>query len=265
MKRLLSICLLLGISVVLAACGSRQATAGTDSAAAEIAVSADQTEFSAASVEESAAVSEEEAESAVSIPETAENQETQEESVMQTTQDAEGSGTLIAYFSLIDIVPEGADASTHATPAAGNTESAAMEIQRQAGGDLFAIHTVEVYPVLHREASEIAGEENRADARPELSTHVENMEQYDTIFIGYPIWWYEEPMAIRTFLEEYDFTGKTIVPFCTTLGAGVGESVDNIRSLVPDAAVLDGLTLRTASQDFSEEIASWLSETGLAG
>lgn len=170
------------------------------------------------------------------------------------------SKTLIAYFSLADIVPEGADASTHATPASGNTESAALEIQRQAGGDLFAIKTVREYPISHQECSSIAEEEMCADARPELSTHVENMDDYDTVYIGYPIWWYIEPMAIRTFLEEYDFSGKTIVPFCTTLGTGVAESQENIQNLCPSATVLDGLTLHTGREDFSESVAQWLAQ-----
>ena len=171
--------------------------------------------------------------------------------------------TLIAYFSLVDIVPEGADASAHATPSIGNTESAAIEIQKQVGGDLFAIKTVKTYPVSHRECSAIAEEEMRSDARPELSTHVENMADYDTIYIGYPIWWYQEPMAIRSFLEEYDFSGKTVIPFCTTLGAGVSESEDNIKSLLLDATVLSGVTLRTGRQDMSGDISDWLSDIGM--
>ena len=171
--------------------------------------------------------------------------------------------TLIAYFSLVDIVPEGADASAHATPSIGNTESAAIEIQKQVGGDLFAIKTVRTYPVSHRECSAIAEEEMRSDARPELSTHVENMADYDTIYIGYPIWWYQEPMAIRSFLEEYDFSDKTVIPFCTTLGAGVSESEDNIKSLLPDATVLSGVTLRTGRQDMSGDISDWLSDIGM--
>lgn len=187
------------------------------------------------------------------------------QSSQQSTADKETDSekTLIAYFSLIDIVPEGADASTHATPSIGNTESAAMEIQRQVGGELFAIKTKQTYPVSHRESSAIAEEEMRSDARPELSTHLDNMDKYDTIYIGYPIWWYIEPMAIRTFLEEYDFSDKTIIPFCTTLGAGINESVENISSLADDATVLDGITLRTERKDYSEDISEWLSEIGI--
>lgn len=184
------------------------------------------------------------------------------EQVMSNDKTSEGK-TLIAYFSLVDIIPEGADASSHATPSIGNTEVAAMEIQTQVGGDLFAIHTVQSYPVSHSECSAIAEEEMRSDARPELSQHVENMDEYNTIYIGYPIWWYIEPMAVRTFLEEYDLSGKTIIPFCTTMGAGVEESVENITSLVPDATVLKGLTLRTGRKDFREEISAWLAELGI--
>lgn len=193
----------------------------------------------------------------------------QEESDMSSSTEPDasvetsGGKTLIAYFSLIDIVPDGADASTHATPSIGNTEAAAMEIQKQVGGDLFAIKTVKTYPVSHREASAIAEDEMRSDARPELSTHIENMQQYDTVYIGYPIWWYIEPMAIRTFLEEYDFSGKTIIPFCTSLGAGVDESVENITSLASSATVLDGVTLHTGREDQSKAISDWLSDIGI--
>lgn len=200
-------------------------------------------------------------------PETADTE--QEENDVQVTNETASNSEesenkmLIAYFSLVDIVPEGADASAHATPEIGNTESAALELQTQVGGDLFAIKTVQTYPVDHRECSAIAEEEMRSDARPELSTHVENMDDYDTIYIGYPIWWYQEPMAIRTFLEEYDFSGKTIIPFCTTLGAGVEESEDNIKALCPDSSVLEGLTLYTGRDTFSEPIAEWLGELGI--
>ncbi len=167
---------------------------------------------------------------------------------------------LIAYFSLADIVPEGADASTYATPSIGNTETAALEIQNQTGGDLFAIKTVQIYPVSHSDCSIIAEEEIKTDTRPILSTHVKNMENYNIIYIGYPIWWYIEPMAIRTFLEEYDFSDKTIIPFCTTLGADIKESENNIKSICTNSTLLNGLTLHTENDNFSSLIAQWLSE-----
>lgn len=183
-----------------------------------------------------------------------------QESVNNSIEKENKRKILIAYFSLNDIIPEGADSVTHATPSIGNTESAAREIQRQIGGDLFAIKTVKSYPVSHREGTAIAEEEMRTDARPELTTHVKDMNEYDVIFIGYPIWWYGEPMAIRTFLEEYDFSGKTIIPFCTSMGASVDKSEEDIASIAKGAAIAKGITLRTGQQDFSEEIDAWLTD-----
>lgn len=185
-----------------------------------------------------------------------------EESRRTVPPSADGSEALVAYFSLIDIVPDGADAVSHATPSAGNTETAAYIIAELTGGDLFAIRTEESYPVSHSAASAVAEDEMRRDARPVLATHLASIDQYDVIFLGYPIWWYIEPMAIRTFLEEYDFTGKTIIPFCTSLGAGVGRSEENIASLVPNATVLEGVTLRTG-RDSRSQIESWLGELGI--
>ena len=89
------------------------------------------------------------------------------------------------------------------------------------------------------------------------------MENHGTVFVGYPIWWYAEPMAVRTFLEEYDFAGKTVVPFCTSLGAGVVRSVENIRKLCPDSTVLKGARFRTESADFREPVKEWLKEIGI--
>lgn len=174
-----------------------------------------------------------------------------------------GDKSLIAYFSMIELVPEGADAATHATPSMGNTESVAMEIQKQTGGDLFAIKTVREYPADHRECSKIASEELEKDARPELSTHIENMSDYKTIYIGFPIWVYREPMAIRTFLEEYDFSGKTIIPFCTSMAVGIDASVEDIKSLCPKSEILEGLRLSTEKEDYSGQVSGWLSRLGM--
>lgn len=192
-----------------------------------------------------------------------EGDDTQSSEETASVSEESGGRTLVAYFTMADIVPEGADAVTHTTPMVGNTEAAALEIGRQTGGELFAIKTVSDYPVSHSECSAIAEEEMKSDARPELSTHVEDMGSYSVIYIGFPIWWYQEPMAVRTFLEEYDFSGKTIIPFCTTLGAGIGESEENIRSLCPDAVVLEGLTLRTGQDSFEEAIADWIAGLGV--
>ncbi|MCM1532809.1 MAG: flavodoxin [Ruminococcus flavefaciens] len=170
---------------------------------------------------------------------------------------------LIAYFSLTEVVEEGADAVSSATPYIGNTESVAREIQSQIGGDIFKIQTERVYPSSHSACSDIARQELSDDAHPTLTSHVEHMSDYEVIFIGYPIWWYTAPMAIRSFLEEYDFSGKVIVPFCTTLGAGISQSIGDINRLCPDATILTGLTLSTGRADNRPIIANWLDEIGM--
>lgn len=172
---------------------------------------------------------------------------------------SEDKKILVAYFSMEDIIPPGADAVTHATPAVGNTKTVAMAIQQLVGGDLFKIETEQRYSVNHQESSAIAEKEMRENARPKLTSHVENMNEYDVIFVGYPIWWYMEPMVIRSFLEEYDFSGKTIIPFCTSLGVNIEQSEDNIRELLPQAEVLQGLRLRTGRENnMVGNISQWL-------
>lgn len=145
----------------------------------------------------------------------------------------------------------------------GNTEVAAKMAQELTGGDIFEICTVKSYPVDYTETTEVATAEKRANARPELSTHVNNMDQYDTIILGYPNWWGTFPMAVFTFLEEYDFTGKTILPFCTHEGSGLGGSERDIRKLCPDATVLPGLSIQGGSvKGAYDKIKSWLSKNG---
>ena len=155
------------------------------------------------------------------------------------TEPASGSDTniLVAYFSKT-----------------GNTQTVAEYISARTGGDLFRIETVDPYPDDYQETVDRAAQELEDNARPALSGSVDNMEQYDTIFIGYPIWWHTAPMAVATFLESYDLTGKTIVPFCTSGGSSISESMELINGLCAGATVLEGLT---ANGDESE-IDSWL-------
>ena len=89
------------------------------------------------------------------------------------------------------------------------------------------------------------------------------MDDYDVIFVGYPIWWYQEPMAIRTFLEEYDLTGKTIIPFCTTMGAGISQSIENIAEICDKSTIVDGLSLSTGRADNSAAVRDFLEKIGL--
>jgi flavodoxin len=133
----------------------------------------------------------------------------------------------------------------------GNTEVVAGKIQRLLRDvDLFKIDTVKEYPVDYMRTTEVAKDELCRDVRPELTANIENMEQYDTIILGYPNWWGTMPMAVFTFLESYDFSGKTIIPFCTHEGSGLGHSVSDIKKLCSDATVLEGTPIHgsTASQ-----------------
>lgn len=172
---------------------------------------------------------------------------------------------LIAYFSRAqEIYPTDLDGYSAATPRVNNTELLALKLQELTGADLFQIQTERVYPVEHSANSEIAGREKEEDARPVLVTHVENMELYDTILLGYPLWWYTAPMAVRTFLEEYDFSGKRIVPYATSLGAGISESLSDIARLCPDAVVEEGLLVTNGSADRTDELTQWLERLNIA-
>ena len=143
----------------------------------------------------------------------------------------------------------------------GNTEVAAKIAQEIVGGDLLEIQSIKKYPVDYTETTEVATVEKRTNARPELSTHVGNMDLYDTIILGYPNWWGTFPMAVFTFLESYNFSGKTILPFCTHEGSGLGVSERDIKKLCPDAKVLPGLAIRGGNvKGAGDTIKSWISK-----
>lgn len=145
----------------------------------------------------------------------------------------------------------------------GNTEQIAMKIQAGVGGDLFRIETSESYPESYDAVLEIAREEQSRDARPELAAAVEDMSNYSVIFLGYPIWWGEAPMAVLTFLESYNLTGKTIIPFCTYGSSGFGNSVERLKYAAPNSLFLEGFgtgSSQAASAD--EAVIDWLSRLG---
>jgi len=142
----------------------------------------------------------------------------------------------------------------------GNTEVIAKKIQELTGNDMFQIKTVKSYPEDYTETTNVAKEENRQNARPELAEIVDDMNSYDVIYIGYPNWWGTMPMPVFTFLESYDFSGKTIIPYCTHEGSGMGSSERDIKKLCPNAKVLSGLAIRGGSvKNAAGTIKSWLS------
>jgi flavodoxin len=146
----------------------------------------------------------------------------------------------------------------------GNTEVIAKKIQELTGSDIFQIKTVKSYPEDYTETTNVAQEEKRKNARPELTEIIDDMDSYDVIYLGYPNWWGTMPMAVFTFLESYDFSGKTIIPFCTHEGSGMGSSERDIKKLCPNAKVLPGLAIRGSSVDRADkDVANWLKKLDL--
>ncbi len=146
----------------------------------------------------------------------------------------------------------------------GNTEVVAKMIQEMTGGDLFRIEPVNAYPGGYKEITEVAQQELHAKARPKLSSHPDNVNSYGTIFLGYPNWWGTMPMPVFTFLEECDLAGKTIAPFCTHEGSGLGRSDNDIRKTCPKSTILEGLAVRGGDvRNAKNEIAGWLQNLGM--
>lgn len=140
----------------------------------------------------------------------------------------------------------------------GNTERVAEFIQTAVGGDLFEVKTVKEYAQDYYKCIDEAKQELREKARPELKEYLDSLDEYDTIFVGYPNWWGTMPMAMFAFLEHYDFTGKKIVPFCTNEGSGMGSSERDLKKTCKGADVESGLSIHGAEAAESENtIAAW--------
>lgn len=176
-----------------------------------------------------------------------------------------GTGNiLIAYFSVMET--DGVDTVSGASRVAvdgevlGNNEYIAQIIQQETGGDLFSIETVQEYPTTHDPLLEFAYNEKADHARPELATHIENPDSYDVIFLGFPNWNADLPMPVYTFLEEYDFGGKIIIPFTTHGGSGFSGTIQTIAELQPDAMVSsDGLSIsRNDVSGAQSDVVDWV-------
>ena len=183
-----------------------------------------------------------------------------------------GSNILVAYFSRVGntVWEDGVDAVTSASlnvvngEYEGNAQILAQMAQEVTGGDLFLIQTENTYPSDYRKTTDVAADEQNDNARPALSSHVENMEQYDTIVLIYPNWWGTLPQALFTFLEEYDFSGKTILPLCTHAGSRMGSSERDIASLCPDANLLEGLAVSGSSAATAQQdVEKWITDSGI--
>jgi flavodoxin len=146
----------------------------------------------------------------------------------------------------------------------GNTQYMAYVIQKTTGADIFRIEPVTPYPTHHRTLVDLAKDEKNANIRPAIAAQIEKFAQYDTVFIGYPIWWSDMPMILYTFFEEYDLSGKTIVPFSTHGGSRFAKTPRTIQQLEPEAKMLDGLSIsRHHIQNAAQQIVGWVNGLGL--
>lgn len=181
--------------------------------------------------------------------ESSNNSESKQTTEAEETTQAADTNVLVAYFS-----------------ATGNTKTVAEQIADVTGGELYEIEPAEPYTSedldYNNDDCRANLEMNDDTARPEIAVAIENIEQYDTIYLGYPIWWGNAPRIMNTFVETYDLSGKTVVPFCTSGGSGISTSVDTLQKLAGDGITwMEGQRFdRDVSAD---EISQWIDEMGL--
>lgn len=145
----------------------------------------------------------------------------------------------------------------------GNTRVIADQIHKNIGGDIFEIVAIDPYPRDYDAVVAQARKELDEEYIPELKSIIKNIGSYDMIFVGYPNWWSTIPRPVATFLSEYDLSGKTIVPFCTHEGSGLGRSVTDIKKFCPRSIILEGLAVRGSYvKNAQNEVASWLRKIG---
>lgn len=143
----------------------------------------------------------------------------------------------------------------------GNTEAVAKEIQNQTGADIFKIIPVKAYSSNYNEVVDYAKKEQGENARPEISGKIDNINQYDVIYFGFPNWWGDMPMIMYSFLDDYDLSGKTIVPFVTSGGSGFSNTINTIKKMEPGATVLNGLSLGSSqAKNSAGDVEKWLKE-----
>lgn len=158
-----------------------------------------------------------------------------------------GSKSLVVYFSW-----------------SGNTENVAKSIQSQTDSDIFEIVPATPYSDDYDTVVDLAQEEQRNNARPAISGNIENIEQYDVIYVGFPNWWGDMPMILYTFFDTYDLSGKTVALFCTSGGSGLSNTVNEVKELEPNATVTEGLHIGSGSSSNPDNaVSEWLNDIGL--
>lgn len=244
MRKSLSFLCIFTFVFSLTACGSQSGTGSTSEAepSASQPVHSQEPEQTESSGQLSEESNEEPAETKQESTESADTEAVNE------PQEADGPHVLVAYFS-----------------ATGTTKALAEYAADAMGADIYEIVPEEPYTDAdlnyNDDNSRSTIEMNDPSARPAISSSVENMEQYDIVFIGYPIWWGDAPRIVSTFVENYDFSGKTVIPFCTSGGSGIGSSGNNLEQLTSGADWLDGRRLDGGAS--REDIVSWINGLGL--
>ena len=265
-RKILAGMLLMTMALGTAAC------AGNDSAGSGQSQGTEESTDTEASGQEEASSGTEETDGEVSQGAEAEEDGSAASEEAAASEAAGDSSILVAYFSVPeDVDTEGIDANAGASivvrdgEVLGNIQYMADVIQQTVGGDLFRIETTEQYPLDHEPLVDQAAQEQDENARPQLSTQLENIDQYDTLLLGYPNWWGDMPMPLYTFLETYDFSGKTIIPFTAHGGSGFSDTVNTIAQLQPEAQVSqDGLSIsRNDVADAQDTIRSWAEGLGI--
>lgn len=255
MRRWMAVTLAALMVLSLAACAGSQQE--------EQSASAEATEQS-----QSASVQEEEEPASLEEPASTEQQPEEPASSTEQPSDAQQSGVLVAYFSWADNAVIEGEMDAVASPsvtAPGNVQQLAQWVSERTGGDLFSIQVTEPYSSDWDACLERANQERAEDARPELTASVEQLERYDTVFLGYPNWWYGVPMALLSFLEENDLSDKQVYLFCSHGTGGLASSVEQIDEALPDSTALSENVFDVYEEDAAssqQDILAWLEELG---
>ena len=217
---------------------------------------------------QSASVQEEEEPASPEEPASTEQQPEEPASSTEQPSDTQERGVLVAYFSWADNAVIDGEVDAVASPsvtAPGNVQQLAQWVSERTGGDLFSIQVTEPYSSDWDACLERANQERAEDARPELTASVEQLERYDTVFLGYPNWWYGVPMALLSFLEENDLSDKQVYLFCSHGTGGLASSVEQIDEALPDSTALSENIFDVYEEDASssqQDILAWLEELG---
>ena len=253
MKKILSILSAAAMVFSLTACGMSEETQ----------TNASESSDSVTAVTEEAALDN-------SVSETESNDHgmaTEEAESMEQSGDTDTTNILVAYFSWADNAVLADDVDAVASPSVippGNVQQLAGWVQEETGGHLFSIQVTNPYPSDWDECLARANQERGDDARPQLEESVENLESYDVVFLGYPNWWYGVPMALLSFLEQNDLSGKQVYLFCSHGTGGLANSVEIITQAAPDALISDHIfdCYEEDAASSQEAIQNWVRELG---